>query len=69
MQVNQTTLTAYNKFNGKNQGTLIGNWYEERVIKDVTGVGRTVPGSHIKKDRKELFTKPPEDIEYLKHPR
>ena len=29
----------YNKYH-KGRGTLVGNWYEERSLRDFTGVGR-----------------------------
>ena len=33
--------SAYNKYRGKNgHGTLIGNWQEERDLRDFTGEGR-----------------------------
>jgi hypothetical protein len=42
------TDDAYNKFHtGLSAGTLIGNWQEEQVIRDVTGEGRTVPARHL----------------------
>lgn len=31
------------------KGTLIGNWYEERSLRDFTGVGRTIVKEHIPK--------------------
>jgi hypothetical protein len=40
---------AYNKYltdSGKG-GTLIGNWFEERSIREATGEGRSVPQRHI----------------------
>lgn len=34
---------AYNKFRGKSgHGTLVGNWQEERDLRDFTGEGRYV---------------------------
>ncbi|KAL4442819.1 hypothetical protein ABPG74_010708 [Tetrahymena malaccensis] len=41
MELNQTTLESYNKQLQKGQGTLIGNWWEERELRDVTGIGRS----------------------------
>jgi hypothetical protein len=41
---------AYNKYltaDGGRAGTLIGNWSEERAIRDATGEGRSVPQRHI----------------------
>jgi hypothetical protein len=40
---------AYNKFltDGGRSGTLVGNWFEERSIREATGEGRSVPQRHI----------------------
>jgi len=40
---------AYNKFltDPGRGGTLVGNWFEERSIREATGEGRTVPQRHI----------------------
>jgi len=32
---------------GDSAGTLIGNWFEERVLRDSSGEGRTVPQRHL----------------------
>ena len=37
----------YNKSLVEGAGTLIGNWCEERVLRDSCGEGRTVPQRHI----------------------
>ena len=39
----------YNKGNDRARGTLIGNWYEERALRDFTGVGRCIVREHIPK--------------------
>lgn len=39
----------FNKFGAKAHGTLIGNWQEERELKDFTGTHRTIPKQHIPK--------------------
>lgn len=39
----------FNKFGAKAHGTLIGNWEEERELKDFTGTHRTIPKQHIPK--------------------
>ena len=39
----------FNKFGVKTHGTLIGNWEEERELKDFTGISRTIPKQHIPK--------------------
>jgi len=31
---------GFNKFTNKSQGILVGNWNEERSLRDFTGVGR-----------------------------
>jgi len=50
MTATQFTDDAYNKhINSGSGGTLIGNWLEERSIRDATGEGRTVPQRHIKR--------------------
>lgn len=50
MTATQFTDDAYNKhIDPKSGGTLIGNWLEERSIRDATGEGRTVPQRHIKR--------------------
>lgn len=40
---------AYNKYldTSERAGTLIGNWFEERSIREATGEGRSVPQRHI----------------------
>ena len=32
--------SAFNKFNKGSNGTLVGNWLEERELRDFTGEGR-----------------------------
>ena len=39
----------YNKGLNRGKGTLVGNWYEERSLRDFTGVGRTIVREHIPK--------------------
>ena len=34
------TEANYNKFTNVGKGTLVGNWPEERAIREFTGVGR-----------------------------
>lgn len=46
------TDDAYNKYLGADSGkagTLLGNWLEERVLRETTGEGRTVPQRHVKR--------------------
>merc|ERR1719405_312421 len=40
---------AFNKYlsDPGRGGTLIGNWFEERAIREATGEGRSVPQRHI----------------------
>jgi len=48
MTATQFTDDAFNKHITEGSGgTLIGNWMEERSIRDATGEGRTVPQRHI----------------------
>jgi hypothetical protein len=39
----------YNKGLDKGKGTLVGNWFEERSLRDFTGVGRCIIKEHIPK--------------------
>lgn len=34
------TEAAFNKFTKNGKGTLVGNWAEERSLREFTGVGR-----------------------------
>lgn len=43
------TEAGYNKTIPKDQGTLVGNWNEERSMREFTGVGRTIMREHIPK--------------------
>jgi hypothetical protein len=50
MAAAQFSDDAYNKnINDmpESAGTLIGNWFEERVLRDASGEGRTVPQRHL----------------------
>ena len=38
---------AYNKFAKNTAGTLVGNWQEERELRDLTGHGRNFPINHV----------------------
>ena len=38
---------AYNKFAKQTAGTLVGNWQEERELRDLTGHGRNYPINHV----------------------
>ena len=40
---------AYNKYTNKGTGTLVGNWNEERSLREFTGVGRRIVNEHIPK--------------------
>lgn len=39
----------YNKKVLVENRTLINNWYEEEVLKKLTGESRSIPGIHVKK--------------------
>jgi hypothetical protein len=43
------TEASFNKFTSQGKGTLIGNWAEERSMREFTGVGRTIVREHIPK--------------------
>lgn len=47
MSATPFTDDAFNKHTKKGCGTLVGNWFEERSIRESTGEGRTVPQRHI----------------------
>jgi hypothetical protein len=38
---------AFNKFTKLGQGTLVGNWQEERELRELTGHGRNYPINHV----------------------
>jgi hypothetical protein len=39
----------FNKYGGKTHGTLVGNWEEERELKDFTGTSRSIAKQHVPK--------------------
>jgi len=43
------TESNYNKFTAQGKGTLVGNWAEERSLREFTNVGRTITREHIPK--------------------
>ena len=43
------TEAAYNKYVTAGKGTLVGNWNEERSLREFSGVGRRVVREHIPK--------------------
>jgi len=43
------TEAAFNKHLDQGKGTLIGNWNEERSLREFTGVGRRIVREHIPK--------------------
>lgn len=57
MKVSDNTLTSYNKNDRTGPGILIHNWWEERELKDATGVDRTIPQHHQSKNSKDLYNK------------
>jgi len=63
MAAAQFSDDAYNKnINemGDTGGTLIGNWFEERVLRDACGEGRSVPQRHLRRSGLlQDFTKMP----------
>lgn len=44
----------FNKSTYNGNGTLIGNWQEERDLRSFTGQGRTIPKEHIPKKHGDL---------------
>lgn len=45
-------MNIYNKFIHCNNGALVNNWYEEQILRENTGEGRTIPGKHLPKTSK-----------------
>lgn len=43
-------------------GTLVQNWHEERILREETGEGRTLPSKHINKNHDDLFRKPVNEL-------
>lgn len=59
VKMSQANPEAYNKQVLKGHpghGTLVGNWHEEQSLRTLTGIGRSVPGSHIPKQRSTLYS-------------
>lgn len=50
------TEAAYNKYVTSGKGTLVGNWNEERSLREFTGVGRRVVKEHIPKKHCDFDT-------------
>lgn len=44
-------------------GTLMLNWFEEDVLRETTGEGRTLGSTHIAKKREELYLKPGQELQ------
>ena len=62
-------LEYYNKehkANGTNHGTLMGNLQEEQILREETGVGRTTYMNHHTKERQQLYTVPPSELNLQK---
>ena len=43
------------------------NWWEERELRENTGIGRTIHKEHEPKTHNELYEKPTYDIEFYKN--
>ena len=59
----------YNKRVLAKNGTLVNNWYEEEMLKQITGETRSIPGRHIKKqviDNEFKFTSFPDQRDNTK---
>jgi hypothetical protein len=52
----------YNKYLRSGPGTLVANWWEERELRDNTGIARTNANQHTAKKHQDLFTKSPEEL-------
>jgi len=52
------TEAAYNKFTAQGKGTLVGNWAEERSLREFSGVGRTIMREHIPKKHLDFDNAP-----------
>lgn len=46
-------------------GTLILNWYEESVLRETTGEGRTESRAHLPKKHDDLYLKPTQEIQEI----
>lgn len=44
---------AFNKFAKQSAGTLVGNWHEERELRETTGHGRNYPIHHVPRHQGE----------------
>lgn len=64
----QKNMDGYNKHINESHGTLIGNWFEEEILRNKTGEGRTIAGQHVEKTRAELFDRPPEEFNFTLPP-
>ena len=40
LNMSSHTEASYNKFTNSGKGTLVGNWAEERSLREFSGVGR-----------------------------
>jgi len=49
---------SYNKSTNNGTGTLMENWFEEKVLREDTGVGRAKSRGHVNKVHDDLFRKP-----------
>mmetsp|Transcript_32215 Transcript_32215/g.55702 ORF Transcript_32215/g.55702 Transcript_32215/m.55702 type:complete len:183 (-) Transcript_32215:74-622(-) len=51
-------VDRYNKHTNDGPGTLVGNWHEEKALRELTGFGRSEPFEHIpKKDGEPMKIK------------
>lgn len=50
------TEASYNKNTVGSNGTLVGNWAEERTLREFTGVGRSIMRQHIPKKHLDFET-------------
>jgi hypothetical protein len=59
---------AYNKHTKQGAGTLEGNWYEERVMRELTGHGRSAVLEHVPyRDGEPVYRKPRDGTDVRLH--
>lgn len=46
-------------------GTLILNWYEESIMRQITGEGRTESRAHLPKKHDDLYLRPTNELQPL----
>jgi hypothetical protein len=62
---NPTQLDSYNKHPGRAHGTMIANWFEENVLREKDGEGRTKHNFHYPKSHHKLMNSEPEEVQAM----